>query len=71
MPLAQFEQSFIAQDPQSAQHGVGVDVHDSGQVPGGRDALAGPRLAVGDRAADLCGNLVMKQGGVIAVDRDF
>ena len=69
--LAELEQSFVAQEPEGAQDGVGVDVHDGGEVACGGEALAGLGFAVGDRAADLGGDLVVQEGGVVAVDLDI
>ena len=53
-----------------AENGVGVDAEDGGEVLGGRQALAGLGFAVGDRAADLAGDLLVELEGVVAVDLD-
>jgi hypothetical protein len=69
--LAKFEESFVAEKSQGAQDGVGVDVHDGGEVAGGREPVAGFGFAFGDRAADLCGHLVVQERGVFAIDLDI
>ena len=68
---AELEESFVAQQPQGAQHGVGVDVHDGCEMARGWEAFTGFGFAVGDRAADLCGDLVVQEGWVVAVDLDI
>lgn len=40
--LAEFQQPFVAQQPQRTQDGVGVDVHDGGEVTCRWEPVAGP-----------------------------
>jgi hypothetical protein len=58
---------------QRAQHGVAVDVENRGEVAGRGEALAAGGLAVGDRAANLGGDLVVKGERSVraAVDRAY
>jgi hypothetical protein len=65
---AHFEQAFVAQQPEGAQDGVAVYAEDGGEVACLGDAVAGTRFAVGDRAADLGGDLLVQRGGVGAID---
>lgn len=69
-PAPEFEQALVAQHAQSAQHGVGVDLEHRGEIPRGRQAPAWAGLAVGDRAADLRGDLDVQERRVGVVDLD-
>ena len=60
---AEFEQAFVAELAEGAEDGVGVDVEDGGEVFGGWESFAGFGFAVGDRAADLAGDLLVEVGG--------
>ncbi len=51
------------------EDGVGVDAQDRRQVPGRREPLARPGLAVGQRPADLGRHLLVERLGVVRVDR--
>jgi hypothetical protein len=68
---AEFEESFVAEQPEGAQHGVGVDVEDGGEVFGGWQAFTGFGFTVGDGAADFGGDLFVEVGGVVFVDLDI
>ena len=59
---AEVEQPLVAQDPQGAQNGIRVDPEHGGEVARRRQPLARPRLAVGDRAADLGSHLLVQVG---------
>ena len=61
---AELEQSFVSQQPQGTQHRVGVDAEDGGEVFGGWEAFSGLGFPLGDRAADLGGDLFVEVGGV-------
>ena len=69
-PRRNSEQSFVAEEAQGAQHGVGVDAEHGGEVFGGGEAFAGLGFALGDGAADLGGDLLVEVGGVGLVDLD-
>jgi hypothetical protein len=69
-PAAELEQFLVAQQPQRAQDGVGVDLEHGGEVARGRQPFAWLRFAVGDRAADLGGDLLVQFGRLVAVDLD-
>lgn len=71
MAAAEFEQSLVAEQSEGAQDGVCVDAHDGGEVAGWWEAFAGFGFAVGDRATDLCGDLVVEERRVVAVDLDI
>ena len=65
---AHLDDALLAQDSQGPQNGVGVDAQLGGQVFGLRNALAGTRLTVGDRPADLRGDLLVEQGRIAAIE---
>ena len=67
---AELEQPFVAEEAQRAQDGVGVDLEHGGEIAGGREALARRCFAVGDRAADLGGDLLVQLDWLVAVDLD-
>jgi hypothetical protein len=69
-PAAELEQSLVAQVAQGPQDGVAVDAENRGQVDRRRQPLARLRFALGDRAADLPGDLAVKVGGVAPADLD-
>ena len=66
----ELQESFVAQQPQGAEDGVGVDVEDGGEVLGRGEAFAGLGFSVGDGAADLGGDLLVQVDGVVGVDLD-
>jgi hypothetical protein len=68
---AEFEESFVAEEPEGAEDGVGVDVEDRGEVFGGWQAFSGFGFSVGDGAADFGGDLFVEVGGVVFVDLDI
>ena len=57
---AEFEEAFVAEFAEGAQDGVGVDVENGGEVFCWRQSFAGFGFAVGDRAADLTGDLLYR-----------
>src|SRR5579862_4374895 len=61
-PAPEFEQVFVPQEPQRAEDGVRVHAEDGGEVAGRRQPLPRLRLAVGDRPADLGGDLEIEVG---------
>ena len=67
----ELEQALVAQQPERPQDGVGVDVEDGGEVFCRWEPFAWFGLAVGDRAADLGGDLLVEVGGVRFVDLDI
>ena len=67
----ELEHPLVAEEAQRAQHGVRVDAEDGREVPGGRQTLARLRLAVGDRAPDLCRDLLEELGRLLLIDLDF
>jgi hypothetical protein len=67
---AELEQAFVAEEAQRTQDGVRVDLEHGGEVAGGRETLAWLCFTVGDRAADLGGDLLVQLGWVVAVDLD-
>jgi hypothetical protein len=69
--LPEFQQPLIAQEPNRPEHGVGVHPHDGGEMTCWGQAVARLGFAVGDRAADLRGYLLVEEGGVVAVDLDI
>ena len=68
---SELEQALVAEEPQRAEHGVGVDVEDGGEILRGREALSRLGFSVGDRPANLAGDLFVQVGGVGAVDLDI
>ena len=67
---SELEQSFVAKEPEGAQHGVGVDAEYGGEVLSRRQSFAGFGFAVGDGTADLGCDLFVEIGGVGLVDLD-
>jgi hypothetical protein len=65
---AHLQQAFLTQQPQRAQHRVGVDAEHAGELLRLGDALARPRLALDDGPADLRRHLLVQVGGIPAVD---
>lgn len=57
---AEVEEALVAQRSQRAKDGVGVDAEHGSEVAGGRQALTRFGFTVGDRAAELCGDLLME-----------
>jgi hypothetical protein len=68
---AELEQTFVAQCTQRAQHGIRVDPENGGEVTRGRESLACLRLAFGDRAAELGGDLFVQAEPLAAVYLDM
>jgi hypothetical protein len=68
---AEFEESFVAEESECAEDGVGVDVEDGGEVFGGWQAFSGFGFSVGDGAADFGGDLFVEVGGVVFVYLDI
>ncbi len=66
----ELEQALVAQHSQGTQDGVGVDPEDCCEVAGRRQPLTGERFPVGDRAADIAGDLVVQERRVGAVHLD-
>ncbi|HET9012276.1 MAG TPA: hypothetical protein VFN38_10715, partial [Gemmatimonadaceae bacterium] len=67
----ELEDALVAQLSQRAQHGVPVDLEDGRQVAGRRQAFSGLRLALGYRAPDLGGHLLVQVCWISAVDLDI
>src|SRR3954465_4879059 len=67
---AELEQSLVAQRPQGAKDCVRVDPEHGREVPSGRQPLTRFRFAIGNRAAELCGDLLMELNVVVAIDLD-
>ena len=67
----EIEQALVAERPECAQYGVGIDPEYRGKIFGRRQSLARLRFSVGDRAADLTRDLLMEVEGVVAVDLDI
>ena len=67
----ELQQALVPQQPQRAQHRVGVDLQHGGQVSCGREPLTGPDLSVRDRAADLGADLVVERQWVAPVQFDI
>jgi hypothetical protein len=70
-PRRHLEQPLVAQGPERAEHGVGVDAHDGGEVPSRREPITRLRLAGGDRSSDLRGDLLVKVSGIAAIEIDI
>ena len=68
---SELEQPVIAQDPKRPQHGVRIDAEDRGKVLRRRQSLAAFRLALGDRATNLSGDLLIEIGGIGLVYLDI
>ena len=68
---AELEQSLVAEEPERTQDGVRVDAEDGGEVFCGWEALAGLCLALGDRTANLGGDLLEEIGGIATVEFDI
>jgi len=56
----ELQETFITQETQRAEHGVGVDAQDCSQVSGGRHSFTRSRFSFSDGATDLCGHLFVK-----------
>src|SRR5581483_1680383 len=56
----ELEEAFVPELAEGAEHGVGVDAENVGEVFRGREPLAGLCLAVGDCTADLAGDLLVQ-----------
>jgi hypothetical protein len=69
-PAAELQQPLISQRPQRPQHGVGVHVQHSGQIPRGRKPLTRTHLTVGDGPADLGAHLIVEGQPVPAIHLD-
>src|SRR5262249_42699491 len=67
---AELEQALVAKQAERPEDGVRVDAEDGGEILGGRGARARLRLAFGDRASDLAGDLLVEVGRVCPVDLD-
>ena len=67
---AELEQALVAQLPERTKDRVLVDAENGGEIASGRKPLAGARLAVCDRAAELGGDLLVQLGRVAPVDVD-
>lgn len=67
---AELEESFVSERPQGAQHGVCVHADYRRQVLGWWESLAGLGLALGDRATDLGGDLLVQVGWVVSAYLD-
>lgn len=68
---AELQQALVAKHAQRPQDGVLVDPDHRSQVAGRRQPVAGPRLAIGDRAPDLGGDLDVQVHGLSPVHLDF
>jgi hypothetical protein len=69
-PAAEFEDPFVTQQSQRAEDCVGVHPRERQRGPSQGEAVARPRLAVCDRAADIAGNLLVEVGRIRSVDLD-
>jgi hypothetical protein len=58
----ELQQSLVSEQPQRAEHGVGVDAEDGGEVFRGRKAFTGLRLSLRNSAAELGGDLLVQVG---------
>jgi CubicO group peptidase (beta-lactamase class C family) len=65
---AELQQTFLAQRAQRAQNRVRVHLHDRREVTRRGQAFTRFRLAVGDRASDLPGDLIVQRRRVSTVD---
>jgi hypothetical protein len=68
---SELEQALITQHPERAQHGVRVDAHNGRKIASGREAIPPLGFAVGNRAANLRGDLIMQEGWFLSIDLDF
>ncbi len=68
---SKLEQAFVAQHPQGAEHGVGVDAENGREVFAGRKAFSRLRLTLCDRATDLSSDLLVEVGAVGSIDIDI
>ena len=64
------QQALVSKGAKRAQDGVRVDPDDGGEVTRRREALTRFRLAVGDRASDLRGHLLVQIRGVLPINLD-
>lgn len=69
-PAAEFNQAFVAQQPQRAEHRIAVHVQHGRKVAGGREPLARADLAVGDRPADFRAHLFIEGQRILPVNLD-
>ncbi|MFY9579022.1 MAG: hypothetical protein WAQ33_06835 [Gaiellaceae bacterium] len=67
----EFEEAFLAEFAECAQHGVGVDAKHGGKVLGGRQSFARFCLSFADRPADLGRDLNVQREGLVAVELDI
>ena len=61
---AELQEPLVSENAQGSQHSVGVDTEDGSEVLGLRDPIPRVSLAVGDGAADLCGDLIVQRHGI-------
>ena len=58
-PAAELDYPLVAERTQSAEHRVGIDAKDRGQIPGRRESFAGTYLALGNCPPDSRRDLLM------------
>jgi hypothetical protein len=68
---SELQQALVAEQSEGAQHGVGIHPQDRREIAGWGQSFAGARLSVGDRPADLPGDLVVEQSRVGSIDIDL
>ena len=67
---AKLEQSLVLEQPQRAQHGVGVDSENGCEVSRWWESFTGLRLAICDRTSNLGGDLEVEVGRILFVHLD-
>jgi photosystem II stability/assembly factor-like uncharacterized protein len=67
---AELQQPFVAEDAQRPQDCVRVDAENGGEIARRRQPLAGLRLTLRDRPAELSGNLLVEVGRLVPIDLD-
>jgi hypothetical protein len=68
---SKLEQTLVAKRAKRAQNRVRINADHGGEIAGGRQTLARLGLAVGYRAANLGGDLLVQVGGIATVDLDW
>jgi len=67
----ELEKTFVPELSKGAQHRVGIDPEDSGQILGGGKSFAGLGLTVGNGSAEFSGNLLEQEHGTLRIDLDW
>lgn len=65
---SEINETFVPKDVEGPKHRVSIDAEHGGEVDCSRESFTRRRLALGDRASDLGGYLVMEGSPLITVN---